>query len=79
MSIESLHMVLWAMKRLERLTSSYDYKTEVLLSCMTLDLENLHSSVKHRQGTKTCICMIYYHFCVTLIIGDNIDGRGILM
>ena len=38
MSIESLHMLLWALKRLERVTSSYSYKTEVLLSCMTLDL-----------------------------------------
>ena len=54
-SLESLHIVLWALKRLGTISATYNIKGWNLLSCVTLDVENLHSSVNQQQGVQTML------------------------
>ena len=43
-TVESVHMVVSGLKRLMKITETYNYSSINLLSCMTLDVEHFHSS-----------------------------------
>ena len=47
----SIKMLLWGLKKLKENCESFNYKEVNLLSCMTLSVENLHSAVNRKQGT----------------------------
>ena len=52
-TIESIKILRWGLKRLQTNVQTYDYEAINLLSCMTLTVENLHSTVNKKQGTQT--------------------------
>jgi peroxiredoxin family protein len=43
-------MIEWGLKRLYNNLKSFDYSAMNLLSCMTLDIENCHSTVHTKQA-----------------------------
>ena len=47
----SIKLLLWGLKKLKENCESFNYKEVNLLSCMTLSVENLHSAVNRKQGT----------------------------
>ncbi|XP_066920118.1 uncharacterized protein [Clytia hemisphaerica] len=54
-TIDSIKMLHWGLKRLKTNTESLTYDRVNLLSCMTLAVENLHSAVNKKQGTQTLV------------------------
>ena len=54
-TVDSLHLLLWGLKQLRVNTGKLGYRNINLLSCMTLSLENLHSTVNKKQGTQTLL------------------------
>ena len=51
----SIKMLLWGLKKLKENCESFLYNEVNLLSCMTLSVENLHSAVNRKQGTQTLV------------------------
>ena len=54
-TVSSIKMLLWGLKKLKENCESFSYNEVNLLGCMTLSLENLHSSVNRKQGTQTLV------------------------
>ena len=48
--LNSVEMIEWGLQRLFVNLSKFDYKATNLLSCMTLDVENCHSTVHIKQA-----------------------------
>jgi hypothetical protein len=48
-TVASVGMIEWGLKRLYNNLKSFDYSAMNLLSCMTLDIENCHSTVHTKQ------------------------------
>ena len=51
----SIKMLLWNLKKLKENCESFNYNKVNLLSCMILSLENLHSAVNRKQGNQTLV------------------------
>lgn len=49
-TVNSVEMIEWGLQRLFANLSKFDYKATNLLSCMTLDVENCHSTVHIKQA-----------------------------
>ena len=47
--VASVEMIEWGLQRLLINVSEFDYKATNLLSCLTLDVENCHSTVHIKQ------------------------------
>ena len=54
-TVASVEMIEWGLQRLLINVSEFDYKATNLLSCMTLDVENCHSTVHIKQQTYLCL------------------------
>ena len=52
-SLTSLELSLWALKRLDKITQVYDYKSTNMLSLMTLSVEHLHATSHIKQPLMT--------------------------
>ena len=48
-------MLLRGLKKLKENCESFNYNEVNLLSCMTLSVENLHSTLNRKQGTQTLV------------------------
>ena len=48
-TIKSVGLIQWAVDRLMRITSEYNYNEASLLSCMTLDVEHLHATTHFKN------------------------------
>ena len=51
----SINMLLWGLKKLKENCESFSYNEVNLLSCMALSVKNLHSAVNRKQGTQTLV------------------------
>ena len=51
----SIKMLLWSLKKLKENCESFNYNKVNLLSCMILSLENLDSAVNRKQGNQTLV------------------------
>ena len=49
-TVASVGMIEWGLKRLYDNLKVFDYSAKNLLSCMTLDIENCHSTVHTKQA-----------------------------
>ena len=49
-TVASVDIIEWGLQRLLINVSEFDYKATNLLSCMTLDVENCHSTVHIKQA-----------------------------
>ena len=54
-TVASVEMIEWGLQRLLVNVSEFDYKATNLLSCVTLDVENCHSTVHIKQQTYLCL------------------------
>ena len=54
-TVESIDLLLWGLKQLKTNTEIHNYTKTNLLSCMTLTVENFHSSVNKKHGTQTVV------------------------
>ena len=54
-TISSIKMLLRGLKKLKENCESFNYNEVNLLSCMTLSVENLHSTLNRKQGTQTLV------------------------
>ena len=54
-TVSSIKMLLWDLKKLKENCESFNYNEVNLLSCLTLSVENLHSTVNRKQGTQTLV------------------------
>ena len=52
-SLTSLELTLWALKRLDKITQVYDYKSTNMLSLMTLSVEHFHAKSHIKQPRMT--------------------------
>ena len=52
---DSLKLLLWGLQQVHRNAQHFKYNDVSLLSCMTLDIENLHSTVNMKHGTHTML------------------------
>ena len=52
-TLDSVKLVKWGLERLQQNLHQFSYDHTNLLSCMTLDVENLHSSVHHKSQVST--------------------------
>ena len=52
---ESINILLWGLRRLKENVETYQYHKTNLLSCMTLTVENLHSTVNKKQSIQTLV------------------------
>ena len=64
-TVNSVEMIEWGLQRLFVNLSEFDYKATHLLSCMTLDVENCHSTVHIKQAI---LSVLEYcrSFCLTM-------------
>ena len=70
-TINSIKMLLWGLERLQKNTLDLNYNNVNLLSCMTLSVENLHSTVNKKQTTQT---MITYAQSFSIAIKESIKA-----
>ena len=54
-TVWSIEMLLWGLKKLKENCESFSYNEVNLLSCMVLSIENLHSAVNRKQDTQTLL------------------------
>ena len=52
-TVELVQILKWGLERMKRNLDPLEYDNSSLLSCMTLDVENLHSVVHHRNKVST--------------------------
>ena len=52
-TVNSVQLTKWGLKRLKQNLHQHGYEHANLLSCMTLDVENLHSVVHHKSQVST--------------------------
>ena len=52
-TVESVKLLKWGLERLKQNLDHLGYDDANLLSCMTLDVENLHSVVYHKSQVST--------------------------
>ena len=67
----SVEMIEWGLQKLLTNVSEFDYKATNLLSCMTLDVENCHSTVHIKQSN---ISMLEYCRSFGLTMKESITG-----
>ena len=54
-TVETVHLLHWGLKTLRENTEVFHYTNTNLLSCMTLDIEHLHSTVNFKSGLLTML------------------------
>ena len=52
-TVDSVRLIKWTLERLKQNLDQHGYVHANLLSCMTLDVENLHSAVHHKSLVST--------------------------
>ena len=54
-TVDLLHLLNFCLRQLKNNTEKLRYRNINLLSCMTLSLENLHSTANKKHGTQTIL------------------------
>ena len=54
-TVDSVKLLRWSLERLQENLEQFSYENTNLLSCMTLDVENLHASVHHKSQVSTVL------------------------
>lgn len=52
-TVDSVKLLKWGLERMKRNLDPLEYGSTSLLSCMTLDVENLHSVIHHKNQVST--------------------------
>ena len=55
-TVRSVGLIVWGLERMASLFSTLSFDGTNLLSCMTLDVEHLHSTRHHAKASNVCCC-----------------------